>query len=162
MTFSPAHCSLVGRKVPGAGAGCVWAPRESSLPKKCLRVVAPAAKAPIAMARATSAASCMRRERRGTRRRASGGGSSGSELMGGFQHVTDAVHRADADARRLELGAQPRDIGLDRVRRDRLAAAPNVLADAFLCDDAPGLPDLPFPHYPFPWHEPKEPAAYSC
>src|SRR5260221_10365257 len=135
MTFSPAHCSLVGRKVPGAGAGCVWAPRASSLPKKCLRVVAPAAKAPIAMARATSAASCMRRERRGTRRRASGGGSSGSELMRGFQHVTNAVHRADADARRLQRGSPPPDTGLGGDRRDGPAAAPDALADGFLGDD---------------------------
>src|SRR5512135_2314578 len=52
-----------------------------------------------------------------------------------FDDVPQAAHRADADARGLELRAQPRDVHLDRVGRDVLVPRRHRARDLLLADD---------------------------
>src|SRR5262245_55283252 len=67
----------------------------------------------------------------------------------GLQHVAEAAHRADADARRLELGAKARDVDLDRIRRQVVVPARDVMDDAFLGNDFLGFLQQYLEYRPF-------------
>src|SRR5688500_14912407 len=67
-----------------------------------------------------------------------------------FQHVAEAAYRADADAGGLELGAQPRYVHLDRVRRKLVAPSGHRLDDRLLGDDLFHLREQHLQHRPFP------------
>src|SRR5439155_23758208 len=64
-------------------------------------------------------------------------GRAGLLLRGGFQAVTDAAHRRDADAAGRELLAQAVHIDFDRVGADLLAPLAQMFDELILAHQPP-------------------------
>src|SRR5262245_21193365 len=63
-----------------------------------------------------------------------------------LEEIAEAAYRADGDAGRLELAAQPVHVDLDRVGADLLVPAVELLGELLLVDDAPAAQHQHFQH----------------